>query len=146
MPGPEIQLVGLAAPIRHSLQALAVLASDSQKTSDLASVARREGLPAAALAKDFQRLSRAGMVESRRGPGGGYRLTRSPSDISLASIIEALNGQNLRRGRCLLRERECASGSVCALHHAAVKADACMREALRSLTLADLAPDARRRS
>ena len=40
----------------------------------------------------FQRLRRAGLVRSKRGPGGGYTLARSSGEISLREIIEALEG------------------------------------------------------
>ena len=40
----------------------------------------------------FQRLRRAGLVQSKRGPGGGYTLARAPEEISLREIIEALEG------------------------------------------------------
>lgn len=105
---------------------------------ELTGVARRFDLPQSALAKSFQSLVRAGVLSSRRGPNGGYRLDRAPKDVTLAEVIEALGGSDRRHGRCLLEERECSAGGTCALHSAAVEADERMRSELRSLTLADL--------
>lgn len=105
---------------------------------ELTGVARRFDLPESALAKSFQALVRAGVLSSRRGPNGGYRLDREPKDVTLAEVIEALGGSDRRHGRCLLEERQCSAGGTCALHAAAVEADERMRSSLRTLTLADL--------
>lgn len=55
-------------------------------------IGERQGIPARYLEQIFQRLRRAGLVSGKRGPGGGYRLTRSPRDIDLLSIVEAVEG------------------------------------------------------
>lgn len=55
-------------------------------------IGQRQGIPARYLEQIFQRLRRAGLVLSKRGPGGGYTLARAPEEISLREIIEALEG------------------------------------------------------
>ncbi|PIR18496.1 MAG: hypothetical protein COV48_07215 [Elusimicrobia bacterium CG11_big_fil_rev_8_21_14_0_20_64_6] len=134
----DIKLVGLSTPLRHALQALAIIAARPGGCLELVGIARFFNLPEAALAKSFQSLVRAGVLSSRRGPNGGYRLDRAPNKVSLASVIEALGGIDRQRGRCLLEERACSAGGACALHAAAVEADERMRKTLRALTLADL--------
>jgi Rrf2 family iron-sulfur cluster assembly transcriptional regulator len=84
-------------------------------------------------------LARRGLLEARRGPGGGYRLTAPAADVTLAQIAAALGAGEERRGRCVLEERSCRGDAPCALHTAAVEADACLGRALRSLTLSDMA-------
>ena len=140
---PDIQTLSLAAPVRHALQALAALAARPETCLDTTAVARRFGLPAAALSKSFQLLARRGLLESRRGPGGGYRLAVPPEALTLASVAEALGAGGERRGRCLLGEKACRSDARCLLHDAAVAADAGMRKVLERLTLADLVADSR---
>ncbi|MBL8332266.1 MAG: Rrf2 family transcriptional regulator [Rubrivivax sp.] len=56
----------------------------------LAQVAARQGVSLSYLEQLFSRLRRAGLVESTRGPGGGYTLGRRPADISAADIVEAV--------------------------------------------------------
>ncbi len=109
------------------------------RTRRAGDVARRHGLPQAALSKIFQRLARVGVLQSRRGPGGGYRLARAPEATSLAAVLDALEPTGRRRGRCLIEDRPCG-GAVCALHTAGVAAEAELRGAMSSLTLADLSP------
>ncbi len=142
---PDIRIVGLAAPIRHALQGLCALTDRPEDGRGSAEVARSLRLPAAALSKSFQRLARRGLLEARRGPGGGYRLASDPARLSLLEVASALEVEDVRRGRCLLEERECRSAEPCPLHRAAKEADARLRRALKDLTLADLAAVTRRR-
>jgi Rrf2 family protein len=55
-------------------------------------ISERQAIPARYLEQIFQRLRRAGLICSKRGPGGGYTLARAPEEISLREIIEALEG------------------------------------------------------
>jgi Rrf2 family protein len=59
----------------------------------LAEIAEHEGLPLAYLEHLVARLRRAGLVESRRGAHGGYLLAREPDQITMAEVVEALEGQ-----------------------------------------------------
>lgn len=55
-------------------------------------IATRHGIPARFLEHILNGLKRAGLIESVRGSQGGYLLTKNPADISLAQIVEALDG------------------------------------------------------
>ena len=56
------------------------------------SIGERQGIPFRFLEQIFQDLRKAGLVRGKRGPGGGYVLTRRPEDISLREIVEAIEG------------------------------------------------------
>jgi Rrf2 family iron-sulfur cluster assembly transcriptional regulator len=58
----------------------------------LGEIAHRQDLSLAYLEQLFAKLRRAGLVESARGPGGGYRLARPARDISIAAVIAAADG------------------------------------------------------
>src|ERR1700727_2639277 len=58
----------------------------------LAEIAAHDGLPLAYLEHLVARLRKAGLVDSRRGSRGGYLLTRSPTEITMAEVVEALEG------------------------------------------------------
>ncbi|HKQ73075.1 MAG TPA: Rrf2 family transcriptional regulator [Blastocatellia bacterium] len=69
--------------------------SDSNLESDaifVRDIAEREGLSVAYVEKILWTLSRSGIVESVRGPKGGYRLTSPASEISLGQVMRALGG------------------------------------------------------
>jgi Rrf2 family transcriptional regulator, cysteine metabolism repressor len=58
----------------------------------LAEIAAHDGLPLAYLEHLVARLRKAGLVDSRRGSRGGYMLARSPTEITMAEVVEALEG------------------------------------------------------
>jgi Rrf2 family cysteine metabolism transcriptional repressor len=58
----------------------------------LAEIAERDGLPLAYLEHLVARLRKAGLVDSRRGSRGGYMLARAPAEITMAEVVEALEG------------------------------------------------------
>lgn len=55
-------------------------------------IGERQAIPTRYLEQIFQRLRRAGLIESKRGPGGGYRLARPAAEIRLLEIVEAVAG------------------------------------------------------
>ncbi|HVP30402.1 MAG TPA: Rrf2 family transcriptional regulator [Myxococcota bacterium] len=55
-------------------------------------IGERQAIPPRYLEQIFQRLRRAKLVRSKRGPGGGYSLARAPSEISLRDVVEAVEG------------------------------------------------------
>lgn len=54
-------------------------------------IAQRAAIPSRFLEQIFQDLKRAGLVDSKRGPKGGYTLTKPPERISLACVLKALD-------------------------------------------------------
>ena len=76
---------------RYAMVALADLAmnGDAGRVS-LAEIARRQDISLAYLEQLFVKLRRAGLVESVRGPGGGYRLARLPEAIRVTEVLEAV--------------------------------------------------------
>lgn len=109
-----------------------------------AALAALHELPPAYMAKHLQALARAGVVRAERGPRGGYRLARRPSEISLLQIVEAIEGagpgfrcQEIRkRGPCAAREPDARPCTVAA---ALWGAEAQWRRSLAATSLADLA-------
>ena len=102
-------------------------------------VAERQGIPTRYLEQIFQKLRRAGLVESKRGPGGGYFLARSPEEISLADILLAVQGVPLTRTEPELGPVRENPEFVWELIREGLEA------ALRRWSIADLAREAARR-
>lgn len=70
-----------------------VTEGQAAEPASLAQIAEDNGLPFAYLEHLAARLKKAGLVESRRGPRGGYLLAKPAGEISMAQIVEALEGQ-----------------------------------------------------
>jgi Rrf2 family transcriptional regulator, cysteine metabolism repressor len=78
----------------YGVRVMAHLAArNGDEPISLGSIAESEGLPLAYLEHLVQRLRRAGLVESRRGAHGGYSLARPADSISMAEVVEALEGE-----------------------------------------------------
>jgi Rrf2 family protein len=100
-------------------------------------IAAEMGLPPTYAPQIFGRLVRADLVFARAGPGGGYRLTRDPAEITLLEVVEAGEG-SLAPQRCTLRGGPCSWADVCAIHPSWGRATRAIRDALAATTLAEL--------
>jgi Rrf2 family protein len=78
---------------RYAIRALYDLAFHRRGQSALAKeIAARQQVPLRFLEQILQDLRRAGLVEARRGPRGGYALARPPAEVSLADVLRAVRG------------------------------------------------------
>ena len=87
--------------------ALAFLARAGKQYTSVRTIVDDLRIPRRLLAEVLKDLSRAGLVEAIRGPGGGYRLTMSADDLSLARVVEVLEGPSL--------VSECSDGGDCSM-------------------------------
>jgi len=84
--------VKLSTKGRYAMVALADLAlSQGDGLVSLAAISERQKVSLSYLEQLFVKLRRAGLVESVRGPGGGYKLARSPSEIRVVEVLEAVD-------------------------------------------------------
>ncbi len=103
-------------------------------------IAQRQELPAPYLEKLLIELRKAGLVESIRGARGGYQLGRSPNQISIGQILEAL-GETADPMSSQISERDQAGDWV--THTLWNRLHEKLRDALYSISLEDLYFDAR---
>lgn len=95
-------------------RALLTLARDGERMK--ASVlAERVGTTPGFLSQAMTPLVARGWVRSEPGPTGGYTALVDPARVSVLDIIEAIEGET-DTGRCVLEDRPCAGGGLCALH------------------------------
>ncbi|TCL09409.1 BadM/Rrf2 family transcriptional regulator [Shimia isoporae] len=77
---------------RYAVVALADIAlQDGSELVNLSEISKRQDISLPYLEQLFVKLRRAGLVESVRGPGGGYRLAQSPSDIRVVDVLTAVD-------------------------------------------------------
>lgn len=89
--------------------------------------------------KLLQALSRAELIETVRGAGGGIRLARPPATITLAQIVEAVDGP-IAITNCIEAEgHSCAIEQGCSVKPHWFIVNNAIRDALNAVTLADLA-------
>jgi Rrf2 family iron-sulfur cluster assembly transcriptional regulator len=122
---------------RYAVTAMLDLALHyDQGAVTLADIARRQGISLSYLEQLFARLRRHGLVDSIRGPGGGYNLAKDPEQISIAQIIVVIN-ENIDATRCG-GERNCDDDETCLTHSLWEKLSEQIYEFLDGITLADL--------
>lgn len=77
---------------RYAMVALVDLASQPEGAiASLTDISERQDISVAYLEQLFVRLRRSGLVESVRGPGGGYRLAMPASEIRVTAVLEAVD-------------------------------------------------------
>ncbi|MBL4760844.1 MAG: SUF system Fe-S cluster assembly regulator [Mariprofundaceae bacterium] len=97
-------------------------------------------VPAPTVSKILHSLLHAGLLNSVRGAHGGYRLTRSASEISLRDIIHCLEGQ-IALTECNLEQGECEQQQFCSTSNNWKRINAAIHHALEDISLADMATD-----
>ena len=82
----------LSTKARHAITAMMDLAiNDNYKPVTLADISQCQGISLSYLEQLFAKLRKSNLVVGVRGPGGGYRLSRSPNEISVAQVISAID-------------------------------------------------------
>lgn len=123
----------LSSQGRYALRALVYLARlGEQATADRISAEAR--IPRRLLARILADLSRAGLVESGQGRGGGSRLARPAAEITLRDAVEAAEGP-FAVTRCIMHNRACGEDTPCALHTAWERGQLAILEYLGGQTL-----------
>jgi len=101
---------------RYAVTAMLDLASDiSRRPVTLDMISQRQNISLSYLEQLFAKLRRASLVKSVRGPGGGYLLNLNPEEVTLTTIIEAVD-ENIDLRRCHGMEN-CFRGKQCLSHH-----------------------------
>jgi Rrf2 family transcriptional regulator, cysteine metabolism repressor len=107
--------------VDYSLKALLMLAErfPSGQPTRVEEIADRQGLPENYLRRLLIELKRGGLVASQKGPSGGYLLAKSPARISMADVVEIIEGDynpveclDDRGGAACTRDNPCAMRDV----------------------------------
>jgi Rrf2 family iron-sulfur cluster assembly transcriptional regulator len=102
----------------------------------LSDISKRQGISLSYLEQLFSKLRRNGLVDSARGPGGGYRLSRDATDITVVEVIEAVD-ENISADHCK-GQKNCRDGQGCLSHELWTELSCQIREFLTSITLAQV--------
>jgi len=101
---------------QYALRAVLRLAEQGEgETLRAHEIAEELGIPSNYLSKILHTLARAGVLNSERGPHGGFRMGRPADEILLAEILEPLDPDILHQ-TCLLGRPQCSDEHACAVH------------------------------
>ena len=132
--------MSLSKSTRYALYAAAEMALAGDAPTTVGAVAERYGIPEGALAKAFQQLVRAGLATGTRGIGGGYRLARPASKITVQDVIRVFEPRREING-CLLHDRPgrpCPKAESCRVKWLFIEVDELVRSTYESVTLKTL--------
>ena len=102
-------------------------------------LAEETGVPLPTAQKLTGRLASAGLLETARGTGGGFRLARGAGEISLADIVEAVEGPIVMTSCIDTGRHECALEGCCQVRPHMNAVNGAVRDALAGLSLSSLA-------
>ncbi len=120
----------------YALQTLAVLPEDGSYYL-ARSMAKQLDLPGPYLAKILQNLVQAGILESVRGPKGGFRLARPAQAVTVGEVVAALEGPGSLQG-CVMGFPNCGPENPCPMHSAWSQVKAQMGASMTQTTIRDL--------
>jgi Rrf2 family protein len=129
--------VYISAKVDYAVRALCTLADADDQAVTAESLAKAQGLPAKFLESILNDMRRAGLLLSQRGAEGGYRLSKSAKEISVADVIRPLDGP-LAEVRGLRPETASYDGSAQHLQDVWVAVRASLRQVLEQVTIADI--------
>lgn len=122
---------------RYAVTAMLDLALNADKGPvSLADISRRQEISLSYLEQLFSKLRHRSLVSSVRGPGGGYKLSRSGENISVADIVDAVN-ESIDATSCE-GKGNCQQGQQCLTHHLWMDLSERIHEFLNGITLASL--------
>ncbi|MHC4781375.1 MAG: RrF2 family transcriptional regulator, partial [Planctomycetota bacterium] len=128
----------LSTRARYGLRAILDIAVETgDRPVMLRGISERQGISAKYLEHLLADLRRAGIVRSRRGAGGGFDLNRDPGQISLLSIVRALE-TDFGTTECVGEPAVCARSARCATRLMWAKVSEAMNQTLDGMSLADL--------
>ncbi len=120
----------------YALRAVVWLAANPEKPLTAQQIAEATRVPAGYLAKVLQGLSRAGLLNSQRGLGGGFTLARAPTQMTMWEVVQAVDP--LKRITDCPLGFEAHSGNLCLLHHQLDDAIAMIEKAFSACKISKL--------
>lgn len=128
---------------KYGLKALVDLARlDPGSTAFIVDIAKRNTIPKKFLDAILLDLRKAGILRSKKGPGGGYALARPASEIRIGHVVRVLDGP-LAPIRCASRTafepcEDCLDPAACAVRRSMTKVRDAIADVLDTMTLADM--------
>ena len=131
-------MLKLSRMIDYGVVVLSQLANRRDILTTAPELAEATGLPAPMVSKVLKSLARSDLVVSHRGVHGGYSLSREPEGISVAAIVEALEGPVALTACVEASDSHCQVESLCPIRGGWEKVNNAIRDALEAVSLAEL--------
>ena len=131
----------LSTQSRYGVRAIFDIAYHSEGLgTQVKDISRRQGVSPRYIEQIFQKLKRAGIIGSKRGPAGGYFLNKKPEEITIGGIIRVTEG-NINPVLCVNEEdstKSCEKSGECVTQVIWNEAGNRLKEYFDSITVKDL--------
>lgn len=126
-------------PAKMAVRILTYIArTDENSTHLVRDVAEATEVTEPTVAKILQALAKGGILESRKGPGGGFRLTTPADKVTLEQIVSAIEGGD-HLAECVGGFKNCSEENPCPLHERWKEVKDVLEEFFQTTTLRDMA-------
>jgi Rrf2 family protein len=130
-------MLKLSKKTDYGLLAIQYMASHNHAiVTNTKQIAEEHHIPVELLAKVLQKLAKKGLVHSQNGPKGGYTLAKAPSSITVADVVEAIEGP-IRIADCY-KVYSCIQMDRCSIRSPIEKIQASIIKLLGSMTMAQI--------
>ncbi len=139
LPSKRVHSIMLSQTVEYALRAVCHLASTAPAPQTTGQIAEVTKVPPAYLSKVLQGLRQEGILKSQRGIGGGISLVKTPEEVTILDVVNAVEP--------IQRIRTCPLGlkthgvMLCPLHRRLDNALAMMEDAFKNTTLAEVLAD-----
>jgi len=132
-------MIRLSRLTDYAVTLLTHIAREGKGVLCASSLADSTGLPLPTVSKILKKLAKSGIITATRGAAGGYNLTRSADQLSIATVVEAMDGP-IAITDCAGENVSCCKiETICSMSGNWNKVNQAMRAALESVSLADMA-------
>jgi len=138
-------MLSLSKKVDYALIALKHLArhGGAGESTSAREIAEEYGIPLELMAKVLQRLVRSGLLASTQGTRGGYTLQRPPASISVADVVQAIDGP-FTVTACAPDDHACEQFEKCSIRDPLWRLRERLVQAMGTVSVAELASDAER--
>ena len=133
-------MLRLSKKADYALIAMKHLACKGERSTSAREIAEQYGIPIELMAKVLQRLVRTGLLISTQGTRGGYTLGRAPATVSVADVIQAIDGP-LTVTACSTEKNSCEQYTRCSIRDPLWQIRERIVATLGTVSLAEMAAD-----
>ena len=132
-------MLKLSKKVEYGMIALQYIAENPEKKISAKEMSDKLNISFEFLSKTLQQLMKRGLIESWKGLKGGYALAKSPQEISVADVIDALDG-NTSIVDCIDEQRElgCTRDEFCTIRHNMMGLQLEINNVFNNITLAEM--------
>jgi Rrf2 family iron-sulfur cluster assembly transcriptional regulator len=142
--------VKISTQIRYGVRALCDIAYNSAgNPAQVNCISERQGISPRYIEQIFQKLKKAGLIKSIRGPAGGYYLTRRPEEITVGDVVRAVDGKSIQlvfcSGEKKGRKKACERYGKCVVSDVWGEASKRLMDYFDSVSINNICEEARER-